>query len=374
MRRCSPDRTGCSSRMGRHWYTAATYARGGRADWQRRCRFSDSVRTSSPVFPGETDGGPCRDAGVRRRSCRSRISHVFPYSARPGTAADAAARPRASGRRPSAGPASCARLARAKAAAYAPHRAGRTGRRHRAGRSATSRQGLTGDYLTVRPQPTPALPRGTRFDGATRASRLDRLLALPHRAMTDPRPTVYVETYGCQMNVSDSELMLGSLAAHGYDAVDAPRRRGRHSRQHVRDSRARGDRVIGRLGELRRNMKRGAIVGVTGCMAQRLGPILLERAKHVSIVDRTGRISRAARAHRRCAPRRASRRDDVRPRGALRGFHAAPLRQGQGVDPGATRLRLPMHLLHRADHPRVRAEPPARRRRAGDGIDGRARE
>ena len=33
------------------------------------------------------------------------------------------------------------------------------------------------------------------------------------------RPTVYVETYGCQMNVSDSELMLGKLAAHGYEAV-----------------------------------------------------------------------------------------------------------------------------------------------------------
>ena len=27
--------------------------------------------------------------------------------------------------------------------------------------------------------------------------------------------TVYVETYGCQMNVSDSELMLGKLAAEG---------------------------------------------------------------------------------------------------------------------------------------------------------------
>ena len=35
------------------------------------------------------------------------------------------------------------------------------------------------------------------------------------------RPTVYVETYGCQMNVSDSELMLGKLAAHGYDAVQS---------------------------------------------------------------------------------------------------------------------------------------------------------
>lgn len=29
-------------------------------------------------------------------------------------------------------------------------------------------------------------------------------------------PSVYIETYGCQMNVSDSELMLGALAAEGY--------------------------------------------------------------------------------------------------------------------------------------------------------------
>ena len=98
------------------------------------------------------------------------------------------------------------------------------------------------------------------------------------------RPTVYVETYGCQMNVSDSELMLGKLAAHGYDAVESPD--GADVilvntcaiREHAEQ------RVIGRLGELKRNMKPGSIVGVTGCMAQRLGPKLLEKAKHVSLV------------------------------------------------------------------------------------------
>ena len=37
-----------------------------------------------------------------------------------------------------------------------------------------------------------------------------------------PRPTVYIETYGCQMNVSDSELMLGKLANAGYAPVDQP--------------------------------------------------------------------------------------------------------------------------------------------------------
>src|SRR6185295_3069242 len=102
--------------------------------------------------------------------------------------------------------------------------------------------------------------------------------------MTDPRPTVYVETYGCQMNVIDSELMLGKLAAHGYDAVDGPD--GADVillntcaiREHAET------RVIGRLGELKRNMKPDSVMGVTGCMAQRLGPKLLESARHVSLV------------------------------------------------------------------------------------------
>jgi tRNA-2-methylthio-N6-dimethylallyladenosine synthase len=102
--------------------------------------------------------------------------------------------------------------------------------------------------------------------------------------MTDTRPTVYVETYGCQMNVSDSELMLGKLAAHGYAEVDTPDAADVilvntcAIREHAEQ------RVLGRLGELKRNMRPGAIVGVTGCMAQRLGPQLLDRAKHVSLV------------------------------------------------------------------------------------------
>lgn len=103
--------------------------------------------------------------------------------------------------------------------------------------------------------------------------------------MTDEQaPTVYVETYGCQMNVSDSELIIGKLAAHGYASVPQPE--GADVillntcaiREHAEQ------RVIGRLGELRRSMKQGAIVGVTGCMAQRLGPQLLDKAKHVSVV------------------------------------------------------------------------------------------
>jgi tRNA-2-methylthio-N6-dimethylallyladenosine synthase len=98
------------------------------------------------------------------------------------------------------------------------------------------------------------------------------------------RPTVYIETYGCQMNVSDSELMLGSLAARGYEAVSVPD--GADvilvNTCAIRDHAE--QRVMGRLGELRRHMKPGTVMGVTGCMAQRLGPQILERAPHVSLV------------------------------------------------------------------------------------------
>jgi len=86
------------------------------------------------------------------------------------------------------------------------------------------------------------------------------------------------------MNVSDSELMLGKLAAHGYVPVDGPE--GADvilvNTCAIRDHAE--QRVIGRLGELKRHMKPDTVMGVTGCMAQRLGPQLLDKAKHVSLV------------------------------------------------------------------------------------------
>ncbi|MFI5242109.1 MAG: tRNA (N6-isopentenyl adenosine(37)-C2)-methylthiotransferase MiaB [Gemmatimonadales bacterium] len=102
--------------------------------------------------------------------------------------------------------------------------------------------------------------------------------------MASESPTVYIETYGCQMNVSDSELMLGRLAEYGYREVDAPD--GADvilvNTCAIRDHAE--QRVLGRIGELKRHMKSTTVLGVTGCMAQRLGPRLLERAKHVALV------------------------------------------------------------------------------------------
>src|SRR5437660_805036 len=97
-------------------------------------------------------------------------------------------------------------------------------------------------------------------------------------------PTIYLETYGCQMNVSDSELMLGVLARDGYVRTEDPA--GADvilvNTCAVRDHAE--QRVLGRMGELKRYKRPGDVRGVVGGMAQRLGPRLLERVPQVDLV------------------------------------------------------------------------------------------
>src|SRR5207245_8476579 len=97
-------------------------------------------------------------------------------------------------------------------------------------------------------------------------------------------PTIYIETYGCQMNVSDSELMLGLLAQEGYVRTDDPAAADvlLVNTCAVRDHAE--QRVLGRMGELKRYKRPGGVLGVMGCMAQRLGPRLLERVPQVDLV------------------------------------------------------------------------------------------
>src|SRR5689334_1654568 len=97
-------------------------------------------------------------------------------------------------------------------------------------------------------------------------------------------PKVYLETYGCQMNVADSELILGLLSRDGYVQTEDPATADLMliNTCAVRDHAE--QRVVGRLGELKRHKRDGDVIGVMGCMAQRLGPDLLERAPHVDLV------------------------------------------------------------------------------------------
>jgi tRNA-2-methylthio-N6-dimethylallyladenosine synthase len=95
---------------------------------------------------------------------------------------------------------------------------------------------------------------------------------------------VYIETYGCQMNVADTELMFGVLGRAGYERTDSPEEADVMlvNTCAVRDNAE--QRVVGRVGELQRHKRPGDVLGVVGCMAQRLGPLLLESAPKVDLV------------------------------------------------------------------------------------------
>ncbi len=97
-------------------------------------------------------------------------------------------------------------------------------------------------------------------------------------------PRIYIETYGCQMNVSDSELMLGVLGREGYVGTDNPADADvvLVNTCAVRDHAE--QKVLSRVGELKRLKRPGGVLGVVGCMAQRLGPRLLERVPQVDLV------------------------------------------------------------------------------------------
>jgi tRNA-2-methylthio-N6-dimethylallyladenosine synthase len=95
---------------------------------------------------------------------------------------------------------------------------------------------------------------------------------------------LYIETYGCQMNVADSELMFGLLGREGYVRTEQPADADVMlvNTCAVRDNAE--QRVIGRVGELQRYKREGGVLGVVGCMAQRLGPALLQQAPRVDLV------------------------------------------------------------------------------------------
>ena len=95
-----------------------------------------------------------------------------------------------------------------------------------------------------------------------------------------------VETYGCQMNISDGELMEGILVNGGFKIVGAPEDADVvlvntcAIREHAEN------RVLGRVAQLN-GLKRERpelVIGVTGCMAQRMGETLFERAPYVDLV------------------------------------------------------------------------------------------
>src|SRR5438128_1267837 len=105
---------------------------------------------------------------------------------------------------------------------------------------------------------------------------------------------LYIETVGCQMNVLDSELVVGSLRRQGYelthelDNADVIFFNTCSVRQHAEDK------IYSALGRLRSHKRRhpGTIIGVLGCMAQKDQELVRRRAPHVDIVCGTGQLAR----------------------------------------------------------------------------------
>ena len=101
-----------------------------------------------------------------------------------------------------------------------------------------------------------------------------------------PRKKVYIETYGCQMNVSDSEIMAGALGQAGY--AETPDARLADvilvNTCAIRENAE--ERVIARLSQLNgyKTRRPEVVLGVCGCMSKHLSEKLVDRAPYVDLV------------------------------------------------------------------------------------------
>ncbi|HEY8748553.1 MAG TPA: tRNA (N6-isopentenyl adenosine(37)-C2)-methylthiotransferase MiaB [Tepidisphaeraceae bacterium] len=107
---------------------------------------------------------------------------------------------------------------------------------------------------------------------------------------------LYLETFGCQMNVLDSELVLGQLRAQGYQSVenrddaDVILFNTCSVREHAEQK------VYSRLGQLRdrKQNEPGLVIGVIGCMAERDGTNIFQRNPHIDVLCGPGELDKLA--------------------------------------------------------------------------------
>src|SRR5579863_3966533 len=96
--------------------------------------------------------------------------------------------------------------------------------------------------------------------------------------------TFYLETFGCQMNVHDSEKVIGTLLHEGYRQVETVEEADLilYNTCSIRDKAE--QKVFHRLADYKKLQAQGKKFGVLGCVAQQEGEKIFERAPHVSLV------------------------------------------------------------------------------------------
>ncbi len=125
--------------------------------------------------------------------------------------------------------------------------------------------------------------------------------------MTTPHNgKLFIETVGCQMNMLDSELVVGALRKQGYNLTDDIREADTvlfntcSVREHAEHK------IYSALGRLKysKQTRPNQVIGVLGCMAQKDQELVFQRAPHVDLVVGTGQLAEvptlinAAREHR----------------------------------------------------------------------------
>ena len=103
----------------------------------------------------------------------------------------------------------------------------------------------------------------------------------------------FIETYGCQMNVHDSERMAGLLESAGYELAASDRDADVIVINTCSVRERAEEKLYTRLGELKAvDEGRRPVVAVTGCVAQQEGEAILERSSNVDLVLGTQQLKR----------------------------------------------------------------------------------
>ncbi len=114
-------------------------------------------------------------------------------------------------------------------------------------------------------------------------------MAAPGRGegwIMDMTKKVYIETYGCQMNVADSEVVVSILSGHGYEYTDDIKEAGLILINTCSIRENAEQRIWGRLkaiGHLKRKNP-GIVIGMIGCMAERLKEAVIEKEHLVDMI------------------------------------------------------------------------------------------
>jgi tRNA-2-methylthio-N6-dimethylallyladenosine synthase len=108
----------------------------------------------------------------------------------------------------------------------------------------------------------------------------------PTQAPEPDAPTVYLETFGCQMNVADTGVIAGRLGARGYRRVHDPAQADVILINTCAVREKAEDRVWGRASQLLDHRRRNPdlVIGITGCMAEHLKDRVAQRAPHIGLV------------------------------------------------------------------------------------------